>query len=223
LEFERPFCAGDERMAKKYNATQPTVMMLAMVLILSLPATAQEIRSEVSVRGTGFFTKDSAGQGNLQKSTDTGGVLAGYRYHINRWLSAEAVYGWNRNSQLFSTPTGYGRVQADVHQATGGFVISLPAPRRFGFSPYMLAEGGALVFNPTNNFYGTIPGAQRQAVGTFVYGGGADFPIPMVRHVDFRLEYRGLVYDAPDFGLGRLNTNTITHTAEPSAGLVFKF
>jgi hypothetical protein len=36
-------------------------------------------------------------------------------------------------------------------------------------------------------------------------------------------EYRGLVYSAPDFGLASLNTNTITHTAQPSAGIVFRF
>jgi hypothetical protein len=27
--------------------------------------------------------------------------LAGYRYHLNHWLSAEAVYGWDRNTQKY--------------------------------------------------------------------------------------------------------------------------
>ena len=207
---------------KKTAIERTAIMILAAGFLLSLSATAQEVRSEISVQGSGFFTKDSNGQGILQQGTETGGVLAGYRYHINRWLSAEAAYGWNRDSQLFSTPGGFARIQADVHQATGGFVVNLPAWRRLRASPYVLAEGGALVFNPTS-IGRSVLGAERQAVGAFVYGGGADFPIPTVRHVALRLEYRGLVYNAPNFGLSSLDTSTVTHTAVPSAGLVFRF
>ena len=100
-------------------------------------------------------------------------------------------------------------------------MVSLPTPRTLRISPYVLAEGGALVFDPTKNTFGTIAGAQRQATGVFVYGGGADFPI--VRHLSLRAEYRGLVYSTPDFGLRNLNTNTTTHVAQPSAGIVFRF
>lgn len=202
------------------------IFILALIFLLSVGATAQEVRSDISVQGTGFFTKDSNGQGVRQQGTQSGGVLGAYRYHINRWVSAEVAYGWNRNSQLFSTPGGLGRIQADVHQATGGLVLNLPVPRRFNdrlkMSPYVLAEGGALVFNPTNNG-GSVLGAERQTVGAFVYGGGADLPVPMVRHVALRLEYRGLVYNAPNFGLSNLDTGAVTHTAQPSAGLVFRF
>ena len=77
------------------------------------------------------------------------------------------------------------------------------------------------MFDPTGNNFGSVVGAERQATGVFVYGGGADFPI--IRHVSLRAEYRGLVYNAPDFGLANLNTKTTTHTAEPSAGIVFRF
>jgi opacity protein-like surface antigen len=202
------------------------IFILAVVLLLSVGATAQEVRSDISVQGTGFFTKDSNGQGVRQQGTRSGGVLGAYRYHINRWVSAEVAYGWNRNSQLFNTPGGFGRIQADVHQATGGLVLNLPVPRRFNgrlrMSPYVLAGGGALIFDPTNSG-GDFLGAERQTVGAFVYGGGADFPVPMIRRVALRLEYRGLVYNAPNFGLSNLDTGTLTHTAQPSAGLVFRF
>ncbi|PYX78317.1 MAG: hypothetical protein DMG70_32115 [Acidobacteria bacterium] len=197
------------------------LLSLSAILLLSAVVAAQESHSEISLQGTGSFTKDSTGNGTLQRGTETGGFLVGYRYHFNRWLAAETVYGYNRNTQEFFAPTGLSRIQANVHQATGGFVIKLPTPARLRFSPYLLAEGGALVFDPTNNRFGTVPGAQRQATGVFAYGGGADFPI--VKHVSLRAEYRGLVYSAPDFGLTTLNTNTITHTAQPSAGIVFRF
>lgn len=207
---------------KKTTLQQTVILILATIFLFSASAIAQEVRSEISVQGTGFFTRDSNGQGILQQNTQSGGVLGAYRYHINRWLSAEAAYGWNRSSQLFFTPLGSSRILADVHQATGSMVVNLPTPFRLNMNPYLLAGGGALVFVPTDNAAG-VPGAQRQAAGTFVYGGGADFPIPLVNRVALRLEYRGLVYNAPNFGLSNLHTGSVTHTAEPSAGLVFRF
>ena len=197
------------------------IMIANFALLLGASAVAQESRSEISLQGTGFFTKDTSGQGVTERSTNTGGFLVGYRYSLTLWLAAEAVYGYDRNSQHYFGANGLSRVQANVHEATGGFVVRVPAPARFPFKPYVLAEGGALVFDPTGNAFGTVAGAQRQATGVFAYGGGADFPL--ARHITLRAEYRGLVYNAPDFGLTALNTNTITHTAQPSAGIVFHF
>jgi opacity protein-like surface antigen len=201
---------------------QMAIVIANLALLFAVGAgvsAAQESRSEVSLQGTGFYTKDSTGQGTTDRSTNTGGFLVSYRYHINRWLAAEGAYGYNRNSQRYFAPAGLTSIQSNIHQATGGFVVRVPAPARFRISPYVLAEGGALVFDPTSNNFGI--GAQRQTTGVFVYGGGADFPL--MKHVALRAEYRGLVYSTPDFGLSSLNTNTTTHTAQPSAGLVFRF
>jgi opacity protein-like surface antigen len=197
------------------------IIIASVVFLTGIRVTAQESRSEIGLQGTGFFTKDTTGQGTTQRSTNTGGFLVSYRYHFNRWLAAEAAYGYDRNTQQFFAPAGFSRVQSNVHQATGGFVFSLPMPARYRISPYVLAEGGALVFDPTSNAFGNVSGAQRQATGVFVYGGGADFPI--LKYISLRAEYRGLVYSTPDFGLTALNTNTVTHTAQPSAGIVFRF
>ena len=191
------------------------------VLGLGMSALAQESRSEISLQGTGLFAKDTTGQGTTQRATDSGGFLVGYRYHFNRWLAGEGVYGYGRNTQEFFSTAGLSRIQSNVHQATGGFVVNVPAPARFRIHPYVLAEGGALVFDPTNNAFGSTAGAQKQTVGVFSYGGGADFPL--VKHVSLRAEYRGLVYHAPDFGLSALNTDKITHAVQPSAGIVFHF
>jgi outer membrane immunogenic protein len=210
---------GYKRMRKSIVTK---LVVLLVLSVLSLEAMAQEVRSEVSVQGTGIFTKESNGQGVREKATDTGGVLAGYRYHINRWLSAEAVYGWNRNTQEFTSAAGFGRVQADVHQATGGLVVNVPVPRKLRVQPYVLAGGGALFFRPTFAS-GTIAGVDQQTVGTFAYGGGLDYSIPSLKKVALRVEYRGLVYKAPDFGLTALKSDTFTHTAEPSLGVVYHF
>ena len=204
----------------KRSTLQRTIIMLVGILALvAIGAAAQEQRSEISLQGTGFYTKNSNGQGIRQQATDTGGFLVGYRYHINRWLSAQADYGFNRNTQQYFATSGLTNVRSDIHQTTGGLVVNLPAPSRLRISPYLLAEGGALVFNPTDN--SGFAGASSQARGVFVYGGGADFVLS--HHFSLRAEYRGLVYKTPDFGFSNLNADAITHTAQPSAGIVFHF
>lgn len=197
--------------------------VLSALLLFGSAAFAQEEpawkHGEISVQGTGFFTKNSNGNGISQHATDTGGVLIGYRYHFNNWIAAEANYGYDRNTQQNFTSGGPLNVQANVHQATAAFVVTLPVSERF--NPYVLAGAGALVFDPTNTAGQSVPGALRQAKAAFVYGGGVDFTL--VKHVALRAEYRGFVYNRPDFQLAALNSNVTAHTAQPSAGLVFRF
>jgi opacity protein-like surface antigen len=194
------------------------ITLVGFALMLSMTAVAQEVRSEISVQGTGFFTKNSDGNGIQNQATETGGGLVGYRYNINRWLAAEANYGYDRNTQLYFGGTS-GRVQSNIHQVTGSAVVKLPGFARV--QPYALAGGGGLVFDPTGNAGGTFTGATRQAKGAFLYGGGADYVL--TKHLSLRAEYRGFVYKAPDFNLTSLNTNTWTHIAQPTAGVVFRF
>lgn len=174
----------------------------------------------MSAQGTGFFTKDSSGQGVSRTTSETGGLTIGYRYHLNRWLSAEGNYGYDRNTQSYFGGFGESRVQANVHTVTGNAVVNLPlAIRRV--STYALAGGGGLIFDPTGNHGASVPGADTQGKGAFLYGGGADYTL--TQHLSLRAEYRGFVYKNPDFGLRGLNTDSWTHTAQPSAGFVYRF
>lgn len=61
----------------------------------------------------------------------------------------------------------------------------------------------------------------EQTRGTFVYGGGVD--VPVSKHFLVRAQYRGFVYKVPDFELSSLKIDKFTHSAVPSAGLVFRF
>jgi opacity protein-like surface antigen len=198
--------------------------LIGLLALLAPMAMAQEKdeagRHEVIVQGTGFFTKDSQGNGNSQHSTDTGGFLASYRYHFNRWLAGDATYGYARNTLQNVTTTSVLNVQSNIHQATGALVVTFPVTIA-RLKPYALAGAGALVFDPTGNPGGFVPGAGRQTKGAFVYGGGAE--VRIMRHVSLLLEYRGLVYKRPDFGLAALNSDATTHTAQPSAGIAFRF
>jgi opacity protein-like surface antigen len=196
------------------------MMLAGFGILLALGARAQENRSEISLQGTGFFTKNTDGQGISRTTTNTGGFLVGYRYHLNRWLSAEANYGFDRDTQKYFSTGGLSRVQADVHAATADAVVGLPfAISRL--SPYLLGGGGSLVFHPTGSAGGFAPGAGTQAKGTFLYGGGVNYTL--TKRLSLRAEYRGYVYQDADFGVRGLNTDRWTHTAQPSAGIVFRF
>jgi opacity protein-like surface antigen len=204
-----------------------TKMLVSGLLVaffsLVSSAKAQEsdsMRNEVGLQGTGFFTKDSQQIGTMEHSTNTGGLLFSYRFHINRWLAADASYGFDRNTQQNFTPGGNFNVQTNVHQATAALVANLPVSL-LRLKPYVLAGTGALVFSPTGRMGGFVPGEQRQARPTFVYGGGVDYRV--FRQLALRLEYRGFVYDRPDFGIPVLPSHVTTHTAQPSAGIVLHF
>jgi opacity protein-like surface antigen len=196
------------------------ILLASFVMFLTLGVTAQENRSDISLQGTGFFTRDTSDRGVSRTTSDTGGFLVGYRYHINRWFSAEGNYGFDRNTQRYFGSFGESRVQSDVHTVTGDLVVNLPLPFR-RISTYALAGGGGLIFDPTGNAGGSVPGASRQAKGAFLYGAGADYAL--TQHFSLRAEYRGYVYKNPDFGLAALHTDSWTHTAQPSAGIVFRF
>src|SRR5215470_5073973 len=194
---------------------------LFATLLFAATSTAQELpRNEVSVQGTGFFTKDSDNNGIIQHSSDSGGLLVSYRNRFSRLFGADLSYGYTRSTQLNFTPAGASRVQSDIHQTTAALVAHTPG-RVLGFRPFALAGAGALTFSPINNFGGIAIGADTQAKAAFVYGGGADYDIN--DHFALRLEYRGLVYKRPDFGLTPLNSDATTHTAQPSAGFVIRF
>ena len=196
-------------------------ILLGSIVLLTLAAMAQENRSEISLQGAGFFTRSTSGNGTAYSTTETGGFLSTYRYHLNHWAAAEAAYGYDANSQKYFVPTGAFRIQSGIHQVTGSLVLNLPYHTSSRLNPYIMAGGGALMFEPSGNQFNTLSGAQSQAKGVFVYGAGVNYAIR--KRIALRAEYRGLVYGTPNFGFGALSTNSVTHTAVPSVGLTFRF
>ena len=197
------------------------VIAMGIALGLSVAASAQENRSEISLQGGGLFTRGTTGNGTSYSATESGGVLGTYRYHVNRWISVEGAYGYSVNTQKYSLASSAFRIQSGIHDFTGSLVLNLPSHRHSRINPYLLAGGGALRFAPSNDQFNTLSGAQGQTRGAFVYGGGINYGI--YKGLSQSAEYRGLVYSTPDFGFGALATNAVTHTAVPAVGLSFRF
>jgi opacity protein-like surface antigen len=192
--------------------------LVAGVITMSVPAFSQEeysaYKNEASVQAFGSFVKTTTNNGVDQSSTNSGGVLASYRFFFNSHHGLEANYGYARNTQNFLSSSGAQGVNTNSHEVSGAYVFRMPLKR---FSPFVLAGAGALVFDPTNS-----QGADSQTRAAFLYGGGADFNI--TRHVFLRAEYRGFVYNSPTYNLTSLDgTDRITHRAEPSIGFGYRF
>src|SRR5215469_4801653 len=90
-DFPRPFernrawhtsclprqCDASRHFRNLIKLAVATTMGIAAFQPIS--AVAQETRSEISIQGTGFFTKDSDGNGVRNHVTNTGGFLISYR------------------------------------------------------------------------------------------------------------------------------------------------
>jgi len=191
---------------------------LAMILgaaLIAVPAFAQEGgRNEVSVQAFGSFVRSTTQDGVQQSATNSGGVLASYRFFFTNNQGVEVNYGYSRNTQTYGLPTGNFGINANQHEVTAAYVYR---HKMHGFTPFVEAGVGGLVFQPHDS-----PLIGTQARAAFVYGAGADFNL--TKKVFLRAEYRGLIYNSPTFDLAATQgTDRYTHRAEPSIGFGYRF
>src|SRR3974390_1205194 len=158
-------CGAYKLSKEKLFMRRIAILLWSVVLLLTVAASAQESRSEISVQGAGFFTKDASGNGSSYAATESGGILGTYRFHLNRWVSAEAAYGFAQNSQKYSLASEAFRIQSGIHQATGSLVFNLPWRAGSRLNPYVLVGGGTLVFAPRGNASNSLSGAPPQGKG----------------------------------------------------------
>jgi len=198
--------------------TNHAAAILLGTALLSAPAFSQEDypkeKSEVSVQAFGSFLKETNQNGVRQSATDSGGVLATYRYFFSKYHGAEVNYGHSLNTNSYALGSGPVGINAHSNEVTAAYVFRYPMRR---LTPFALAGAGALVFNPKD-----FSGADTQTRAAFVYGAGADFNL--TQRLFLRAQYRGLVYNSPTFDVGALNDlDRVTHRAEPSVGFGFRF
>src|SRR5258708_31524979 len=197
-----------------YRVNSFAAMFLGAALA-ALPAFSQEAgRSEATVQAFGSFVKSTTDNGVQQGATNSGGVLASYRFFFSNSHGVEVNYGYSLNTQTYGLATGPLGVRSNQHEVTAAYVYRHALGH---FTPFVEAGVGGLGFAPTD-----APGASTQARAAFVYGGGADFNL--TNRVFVRAEYRGLVYNSPTFDLTpTFGTDRVTHRAEPSIGVVYRF
>jgi len=200
------------------SAKKFVLSVVTGAIAMSIPAFSQDetpvYKNEASVQAFGSFVKSTNSNGVNQDATNSGGVLASYRYFFSQHQGVEANYGYALNTQSYGLSSGLVGLKTYSHEISGDYVLRFPMKR---WSPFVLAGVGALVFDPKD-----FVGASSQGRAAFVYGGGADFNL--AKHVFMRAEYRGFVYDSPTYGVvGLGGLDRTTHRAEPSIGFGYRF
>lgn len=196
----------------------------AAVMLLSSAAAAQ-VPVDVSISGAGVFSRTvSSSSGTVtDKPTESVAVFGTIRYHFNRLHAAEINIGHTRNSQLFEIPPDTYRIISDITEFSGAYVFT---PFSAGkWQPFLLGGVAGLRFSPGNTYIDQVQTNLGQTSATtlgFLYGVGTDYRV--WGHLGVRLQYRGLLYKNPDFGVpSRFYTGMRSHMAEPAVGVVFKF
>src|ERR1700674_3888021 len=97
--------------------TKSFAALLAAAGLLALPAFSQESpgRQEASVQGFGSFLKTTTDKGVEQSATNTGGVLASYRFFFNIHSGVELNYGTALNAQSYASAGGSTGVNSRSH------------------------------------------------------------------------------------------------------------
>ena len=213
-----------------------TGTLMTVILLLTSVGLAQDNRFDVSLGGAAVLSKQSVGNGTVLTPTNSVAVLITARYRFSPRNSVEINYSHTADSQVyFASPLTY-RIHNTIGEYSGAYVFSFLQSEKV--EPFLFAGAAALIFYPNynassiNDVQTYLPSSQ-QTKPAFLYGGGFDYRIfsilPVIRkstlskHLALRLEYRGLVYKAPDFNVQNLSTGARGHLAEPSAGIVAKF
>jgi len=190
------------------------IAVAALLLFATAGFAQDDGRFDVSLNGMGVISTHSSGQGIELKPTKSGGPLISFRFRFNEKSSIIANFSSTRNSQIFTLGSDIYRVHSTVSEFSLGYVFN---PIQIGkFEPFLLAGAGSLSFNPGDTFINTfqvpIASAKQTKLG-YVYGGGVDYRVRP--HIAVRLQYRGMVYRAPNFKNASLFTGALGQMAVP--------
>ena len=191
--------------------------LLSGAALAATPVLAQEEvphSNDIAVQGFGSFVRSTVDNGVSHVATNTGGVLASYRFFFSEHHGVELGYGFGINTQKYGQAGSLAAVDTNSHEVSAAYVFRVPMRR---VTLFALGGAGGLIFNPRD-----MPAASTEARVAVVYGGGADFKL--TERFFMRAGYRGLLYKSPTYDLSVLSgTARVTHTAEPSLGFGLRF
>jgi hypothetical protein len=199
-----------------------TLFLLALLTAATLcaqeqPHTTQtNPRQQIAVAGGLTVTRKTTAGGIKFEPTSAAAYEFSYRYRLMRHISVQADYDFNRNTQKYLVGSQLTSIGSDVHAITGNAVFTFANPLSKRFESFVSVGGGALLFEPRNQ------GSQAsQVVNHFSLGGGDD--LLLTPHLRLRAQVKGLMYQAPDFGLSSIHRDKFVSTVIPTLGIVYSF
>jgi opacity protein-like surface antigen len=174
-----------------------------------------------------YFTKTQS------SSTSAGGLLT-LHSAFKPWLGLNVNLSYSQFKQSFSAETGTVTFSGAAPTAGGGSdvgslntrMIELTAayafegPRIKRFRTFGQFGGGGLIFQPISAYF-----AKDEARPAMVFGAGTEYTVS--RHLSVRAEYRGLLYEGPNYQTTTTGTfpqqRLFTVTNLPAISLVYHF
>jgi hypothetical protein len=177
------------------HRSRASFVLTALVPVLvPVSATAQ---TDIAGSVCGAFS-GTRGKGTQQSPASQAGGLIELRHIASPVLGFEATYSFHRANQTCTTDLG-----------------ALPCPSRLRSRGCPECAAASTVTTTS-----TSP-TQTSTKAVYGYGAGPDWGL--LPHIGLRLQYRGNLYSAPNVTKAFLSTSAFTHTAEPMAGVCFRF
>ncbi len=194
-------------------------LFLALFLIFLFSSAAEAQRAlrndDVAVSGFYQFTSSASGNGITDSTSQSLGGEASFRHSFHWWLGYQAAYDYTRYSEFY-TGSAFG-YQHNQHELSGSYYVH--GPKALGIQPFAIAGVTAVVLSPSLNGGQNVSYQVRPGID---FGAGINYPL-LGSAIGLRLQYRGVYYEAPDFGVKALTTNSYRLTSEPMAGFYFRF
>ena len=187
------------------------------VLLLCTAAQAQKAlhNDELSVGGFYQMTSNVSGNGITDTTTRSLGGEAAFSHSFHPLMGWQFSYDYTRFTEYYTGQVfGY---QHNQHVFNGDYYVH--GFSALGFRPYAMAGISAVIFSPSLNGGQNVSWQARPGAN---FGAGVQVPL-LTHNFGVQVQYRGLYYKAPDFGLAPLTTNAWRLTSEPTAGLYLRF
>jgi hypothetical protein len=176
--------------------------------------------------GVGFyktFTTATSGQGTVQTPSNSAGGMLEVRHIVSSLLGYEFTFSFNPYNQMFTPKVGdCGYICQNQPTKISGkgstVAVDWVVSHKMGkFRPFAVAGMGFFITSGGSSVYGsnTIvrPG--------YIFGGGTDWE--MNSRIGFRFQFRDNVSKAPNISMIYHATGAYTNTAEPMAGVYYRF
>ncbi len=156
-----------------------------------------------------------------QNSTLGAGLYLGYRYLLTPNGAIEANYSYSHFTNKFTSVAESARVYTGMQEATGAYVRTFDFKR---FNPFLEGGGGLLFFTPIG-YKTTAYDTEQTSTLTILFGGGVAYELSP--SWDLRVQYRGQIINATNFGLKYAPYNFSLGRryimSQPAIGLAYHF
>ena len=194
-------------------------MLLGALMLVAAAGYAQESRQDASVSAIGVFGPQVNGNAVQMNSTGTVGFLGSYRYMLTPRSALELNYGFAQNSIAYRTSfLPNGRVHTRQQEISGAYVYNMNFRN---FNPFLEAGVGGMIFTPIRDSGTNLLDTKQNTNIGALFGGGIAYELSP--SFDIRVQYRGFVVKAPDFGLTDFKTNRYQVISMPALGVAYHF